>query len=140
MALPNAATVKSAIESLYAVVAEDKTVAGSRDALAAITGLQYFLNTEYPSEATITVTDATDANVAAFIGGGEGDALSANSVFRVAGTGDLTDNALATAKGSAVAANDVFAIDAAGTGVVWLANDADKTFDYSGESQADFEA
>lgn len=65
----------------------------------------------------LTVTDATDADVDAFIASPAGElyvakdsAIVVGDIFKVAGTGDLTDNALATAKGGAVAANDLFKV------------------------------
>lgn len=75
----------------------------------------------------ITVTDLTDATITAFLAAtGQpavakgGVALKAGWRFRVNGTGDTTDNALQTAKGSAPAANDVFEVNAAGTGVTFI--------------------
>lgn len=65
----------------------------------------------------LTVTDTGDADLAAFyVSGGElyaglGNVNAAvGDVFKVAGTGDTTDNALEAAKGSAVANEDVFIV------------------------------
>lgn len=67
---------------------------------------------------TLTVTDAAQANLAAFepilraaafaVDGQ--DSVQEGDVFAVTGTGDTTDNALQTAKGSAVAAGDRFVV------------------------------
>jgi len=63
----------------------------------------------------LTVTDEADADIDAFIAAEAGElfvakgaAIAIGDHFKVGGTGDVTDNALGTAKGSAVAANDVF--------------------------------
>lgn len=63
----------------------------------------------------ISITDATDAGVSEFIDvTGEGAALAVGDFFSpAAATNDLTDNALATAKGSAVAAADVYLVSGA---------------------------
>lgn len=59
-------------------------------------------------------SDSADAGVSEFIGGGDGDALSNGDSFRITtAIWDLTDNAFATAKGSAVAAGDYYRIDGA---------------------------
>ena len=52
------------------------------------------------------------------------DAVAIGLVFKVGGTGDTTDNALAAAKGSAVANNDLFVVTSiTGTGeVVYIGN------------------
>ncbi len=50
-------------------------------------------------------------------------AIAVGLVFKVGGTGDTTDNALATAKGSAPAANDLFAVtDISTETVVYIGN------------------
>jgi spermidine/putrescine-binding protein len=138
MALTNPGVLKVEIESLYATIATDKTKAGARSAIMALNEIRQFLNTLW-TVTNIAQTDAADANVAAFIGGGEGDALAAGDVFRTTNaTNDLTDNAFATAKGSAVAVGDVYAVTAAGTGVVYLGNNEGKSFDFAGETTQDF--
>ena len=81
-----------------------------------------------------TVTDTEHANVAALIAGEA--TLAVGDVMRVAAaTNDLTDNALATAKGSAVAQYDCFLLAATtvtyqGTGT-GLAVAADLTASYA---------
>lgn len=138
MALPTADAVKDAVETLSDVFADDKTRAGTRTGIQKLNELIGVLNRIYGAVTDIAVTDATDADVAAFIGGGEGDALSVGDAFRNTGTGDLTDNALETAKGSALAANDVFVVDS-GTSVAYLGNmDVPRYFDFSGETSGDF--
>ncbi len=81
----------------------------------------------------LTVSDATDANLAAFfVGAGglivakstAGDvAIAVGDIFKVQGTGDTTDNALATAKGSGVVDEDLFVVTDIGTAaVVYVGN------------------
>ena len=67
---------------------------------------------------SLVVTDTQDADLAAFFADPGGELFIANgnsailvgNVFQVGGTGDTTDNALAAAKGGAVADNDTFAV------------------------------
>jgi len=142
MTLPVANLVKDAIEVIYSVAAEDKTVPGARSAAQKLNELGDFLNRQYVKAiADLLVTDATDAGVSEFIGGGEGDALSVGDVFRTLGTGDLTDDIMATEKGSALAAGDVWVIDGADSNE-YLGNNADgKPFDFAGErSHGDFQS
>jgi len=69
----------------------------------------------------MTITDATDADLAAFFDTtGElyialGRAPAVGDIFQVGGTGDVTDNALATAKGGALADGDLFMVSDIGT-------------------------
>lgn len=65
----------------------------------------------------VTVTDETDADLAAFFAAAAGElyvakgsAIAVGDTFTVGGTGDTTDNALAAAKGGAVAAGDLFEV------------------------------
>ena len=140
MALPNANAVKSAVETIYSVFSDDKTRVGTRFGVQRLNELIGILNRTYGSPVNVAQTDSADANVAAFIGvGGEGEILAANSVFRLTnGASDLTDNAFATAKGGAVAAGDVFAVNAAGNGVDYLGNNDGYAFDFAGETSEDF--
>lgn len=75
-----------------------------------------------------TYTDATDATLAAFLAitgvipAALGRVLLPGERFKLGGTGDTTDNALQAVKGSAIAAGDVFEVNAAGTGVTYLGN------------------
>lgn len=66
----------------------------------------------------VTVTDSQDADIDAFIAAAAGElyvakgsAIAIGDHFKVGGTGDVTDNALATAKGGAVAADDLFNVN-----------------------------
>lgn len=65
---------------------------------------------------SITISDTTDADLAAFFAeSGElfiakGSAIAVGDTFTVGGTGDTTDNALQTAKGAAPANGDVFVV------------------------------
>lgn len=86
----------------------------------------------------ITVSDATDATLAAFFAeSGElyiakGSTIAAGDTFKVSGTGDTTDNALEAAKGSAVAADDIFRVTAIDTPAVeYVVNDTPAVTIYS---------
>ena len=79
----------------------------------------------------ITVTDEADANLAAFFVGeliaaktAAGDvAIAVGDIFKVASSNDTTDNALATAKGSAVADEDIFVVtDISTEAVIFVGN------------------
>lgn len=139
MALPTPGTVKAAVETIYAALAENKTIQNARSAVLAFNEIAPALNRAYPGVADVAIVDETDANVAAFIGvGGQGEALDVGDIFRcTVATVDLTDNALATAKGSAVAVGDVFSIET-GTTVAYLGNNAGVAFDFAGVQPADF--
>ena len=130
--------VQVALIELYDVLAQDKTKLGMRTAVSHLAWLTGTLNRLYGVPLNIAMTDAADAGVSEFIGGGEGDALSEKDIFRTTGgTADLTDNALQTAKGSAVATGDVFVISGADA-VVYLGNNSGIVFDNVGESTKDF--
>lgn len=82
-------------------------------------------HTALPGQISLTVSDATDANLAAFFAAAagqlyvaKGEAIVIGDVFTVGGTGDTTDNALEAAKGAAVAANDVFKVTGIGAAAV----------------------
>lgn len=143
MAYDAANLTKDSLEQIYGVLAEDKTAGGARKGVELLNELVVVLNRVYRrslgSVVDIAIADATDAGVSEFIGGGEGDALAVLDIFRCTNaTNDLTDDALATAKGSAVAANDVFVVDGADS-VEYLGNyTADVAFDMSGETVNDF--
>ncbi len=143
MALPNASLIQTAMQNLYAAFADDKTDVGMRSAVSKLGWLTTALNRVYgiPTDIAIVAdADSDNETVAEFIDtAGYGAALAAKSLFRVTtATNDLSDNALATASGAAVAIGDVFAVDDAGTGVVFLGNNDGQAFDNEGESVADF--
>ena len=144
MAYDAANLTRASLEQLYGVLAEDKTVGGVRKGVSLLNELTRVLNQVYRtslgSVVDVAITDATDAGVSEFIDvTGEGADLAVLDIFRCTNaTNDLTDNALATAKGSAVAANDVFVVDGADS-VEYLGTFTDDiAFDMSGETYSDF--
>ncbi len=140
MALETVANIVADIEGIYASLSDSPSKWGMRSAVSILNELAGTLNRLYRPTVSLTVTDATDANLTAFYSSsGEGAAIGLKEVFRVGGAGDTTDNALATAKGSAVVANDVFVRDAAAT-AVFLGNFAEGVdpFTLSGETVTDF--
>jgi len=141
MALPNASIIQTGLVQIYAAFANDKTERGMRTAVNHLSWLTGTLNFLYGVPTNIALSaDAADAGVSEFIGGGDGDAFSVGSVFRTTvALYDLTDNAFATAKGSAVAVGDVYVISGADA-VVYLGNNSGIVFDNVGESAADFKS
>ena len=140
MALSNAATIQTALQNLYAAFVVDKTERGMRTAVNHLSWLTGTLNFLYGVPTNIALTaDSDDADVAAFVAAES--TMSAGTIYRcTVATFDFTDNAMGTAKGSAVAVGDVYVITAAGTGVVYLGNNSGITFDNIGESAADFKS
>lgn len=129
MALPTMATINTASNNIYAALTaayREKR----REGLESFGRVLNALTAAYKADVTLTVADATDANLTAFFGanGDLNDAfklsnvpLEVGRVFKVTGAGDTTDNALQAAKGSAVAANDQFEItNTASPAVVYL--------------------
>ena len=136
MALPVANLVKDAIEVLYAAYADDKTVAGSRDGVETLSELARTLNNLYPVVDSTITADSDDAGVSEWITAN--DEVFVGAVLRMTvALFDLTDNALATAKGSAVAVGDIYVIDGADS-VEYLGNGSGLAFDFAGETRGDF--
>ena len=148
MALPVANLTQDSLEQLYGVFSDDKTLVGCRQGVDKLNELTGLLNRIYSTVvvADITQTDSDDAGVSEFITAEA--TISVGSVYRKlgsAGTEDLTDNVIATAKGSTLVSGDVFVIDGAdsikylGTQLVADVATGDvKAFDFSGEKRSDF--
>jgi hypothetical protein len=138
MALPTTTVAEAAVQSLFDALAAYKTIHGGviRSAVHALQEVKAALRVVYAPKADFTVTDTADADLTAFFrydgpadadNGELADALGraprVGDVFQVAGTGDTTDNALATAKGGAVADNDLFVVSNVETpAVIYLAD------------------
>ena len=139
MTLPVANLVRAAVETIHDVMSEDKTVGGVRAALDSLNELRAFLDRQYPVIDIIITGDADDAGVSEFIAAES--TMSVGVVFRKLGdtpADDLTDNAFATAKGTALALNDIFVLDGADS-VEYLGNGAPgHAFDFEGETSQDF--
>jgi hypothetical protein len=143
MSLPSLTTVATAAQQLLTAALDDRTDSGSRqlfdainEALAAASRLApaTYLGVHLPGEVfagklgstphslpIVEFADETLADLAALVAA---ESLSVGDVFVLAqATADLTDNALATAKGSATAAGDVFMLVTATT-VLYLATEA----------------
>ena len=140
MALANAALIQTSLQALYAAFANTKTLQGMRTAVNHLSWLTGTLNKLYGVPVNIALTaDSDDADVAAFVAAES--TISAKTIYRcTVATFDFTDNAMGTAKGSAVAVGDVYVVTDAGTGVVYLGNNSGITFDNVGESAADFKS
>lgn len=135
MALPTYAVMNAAVNALHTLAKERALKSGSRFVVSNLSRMIDFVKREYTPLLSIDLTDATDAGVAeaiasdgelgvAAIAAGIGGSFPVGGIFKIAGTTeDFTDNALATAKGSAVAANDVFQVSGADA-VTYLGNDS----------------
>jgi len=136
MALPVANLVKDALEVVYSAFADDKTVIGNRQGVEKLNELQSNLNRLYPVVDSTITSDSDDAGVSEWITAN--DEVFVGAVLRMTvDTFDLTDNALATAKGSAVAVGDIYVVDGADS-VEYLGNNDGVAFDFVGESRSDF--
>lgn len=137
MALPVANLVQAALETVYAAIAEDKTVGGARSAVQQLNELRAFLTSLYPVVDIVITADQDDAGVSEFIAAEA--TMAVGVVLRKQGTAafDLLDDAFATAKGTALAAGDIFILDGADS-VEYLGNGGNTAFDMSGETTQDF--
>jgi len=94
----------------------------------------------------LTVTDEADADLAAFFAGellaaktAAGDvAIAVGDIFKVTSAGDTTDNALAAAKGSAVADEDIFVVTDISTEAVIFAGNNVAVYAYSNDQISKF--
>lgn len=136
MTLPVANLVKDAVETLYAAFADDKTAQGTRAGVEALAELTSKLNSLYPVVDSTITGDSDDAGVSEWVTANSEIFVGAVVRMTVA-TLDLTDNALATAKGSAVAVGDIYCIDGADS-VEYLGNNSGFAFDWVGELRSDF--
>lgn len=128
MALPTMATTNTAVDNVFAALAASKAYnANSRAAIQSLQEVVAGLTKAYKPQVDFVVTDLADATLVAFFAstGELGIAAAAQNrplevgfVFQVGGVGDTTDNALAAAKGSAVADGDIFEVTNTGTPAV----------------------
>lgn len=141
MALPTMALVNTAVDNLFAALSASKTRANARSSLQSLQEVIAGLVAAFLPQVDLVVTDLADATLVAFFAtaGELGVAIDAQNrplevgfVFQVGGSGDTTDNALAGAKGSAVADGDLFEVTNVGTpAVVYLGAAGD--LDFTGE-------
>lgn len=141
MALPIMADVNTAVNDLFAALSASKTRANARSAIQSLQEVVADLNRAFAPQVDFVVTDLADADLAAlFAVTGElglevltqNRPLEVGFVFQVGGSGDTTDNALAGAKGGAVADGDLFEItDISTEAVVFLGAAGD--LDFTGE-------
>lgn len=144
MARPTMATLNTAINNVFAAVDADQLSINARKAACNLEELASFLLDQYTPDVDFVVTDAQDATLAAFFASTAGELYVAlgrdpqvGDVFQVGGTGDTTDNALAGAKGGAVADGDIFEVTNISTeAVVYLGAAGD--LDFTAEEVADF--
>jgi hypothetical protein len=147
MAMPLASAVNTAVSNLYQVFKSFPLKRDSRAAIHKLEQLYRYVVKSYAPDITLTVTNAADASLTAFLSatGSLGVALGAQLgtarqapiglIFKVTGTGDTTGTGLTTAKGGAPAANDIFVVTST-TAVVYLG--ASTTLDLSTYKNSDF--
>ena len=135
MALPTIASVQADVTALFSVFNDRPTRQRNRAAVQSLNEMLQAIVEAYASDVTVAITDATDAGVAEAIavdgeiGVALGRAGAVGDIFTTTGgTNDFTDNALATAKGGAVASNDRFQISGADA-VVYLGGATDVEMD-----------
>jgi len=149
MALSTVTVIETAVTAIFATLKDQRDFNPRvEQGLELLLELQRIISPLYVPELDITITDATDAGVAEAIAvdgelGLAWVALSGHTneltmpvgtVFQVGGTGDVTDDALATAKGGACADGDIFQIT--GADAVTYLGAAQP--DFSDEERADF--
>ena len=141
MTKPVANLVQDALEVIYSAFSDDETEQVSSAGVHTLNELGSKLNYLYPVVTSVSITDAQHAGVSELIAAES--ALSIGSVVRFNKallTDDLTDDVLATAKGSALAlVGDVFILDGADS-VEYLGNNSGVAFDFSGETWADLQS
>ena len=135
MARDTVAIVEAGIEDVYDSMQLAKHSGAGVRGRHAIMELQAAFVAAYMPNEVVTIVDAQDATVAAFLlVTGQGKRISIGQVFETAGgTADFTDNALATAKGGAVASGDKFEVLTAST-VKYLGAD----FTFTGEASSNW--
>ena len=137
MAKDTVAIVEAAVEDVFGVLANGpKSNPDARRGINLLFELQSALISMYTPVKVVTIVDATDASPTAFFaatGQSEGK-IGVGQVFETqGGVADFTDNALATAKGGAVASGDKFERLTATT-VKYLGAD----FTFTGETESDW--
>ncbi len=145
MARPTIALVNTAVNNAFAALASDRQNRKARSGVQALNEVQAALVDAYTPQVDFVVTDTTDATLTAFFAGElltairavKGENVKVGTVFQVGGAGDTTDNALAAAKGSAVADGDLFEVTNTSTPAVAYLGVAG-TLDFSAEEDDDF--
>ena len=122
MAQTSADLVAAALLVVYTALAADKTSEGAKAGVQALQEVAGAFNKMYDVVDSTITADEDDAGVSEWITANAEVAVGAILRMTVA-TFDLADNALATAKGSAVAVNDLYVISGADA-VVYLGNNA----------------
>lgn len=132
MAISNTSTYAAAVTTLKGLIDHDKTAEGAKPAAEAfgeaLSALARLLSIAVHRAAKTAVTP-TAVTLATFLTGGfqtaKGSAAVIGDLFILNGAVDLTGTPLATAKGSAIAAGDVYRwtnVTAASEAVEYVAN------------------
>jgi hypothetical protein len=108
MALPSIASVNTAASTVEGIIADAQNPAALRQvARELFEQYRQAFNRAVASAEALVFADATRADLTAFFAA-EGADVAVDGFFTVADADDTTDNALAAAKGSAVANKDMF--------------------------------
>jgi len=133
MALDTVAVVEAGIEDVFDSLQLGQVQFGDATrGKNALMEVQAAFNSMYTPSHVITVTDATDADLATFLSAsGEGAAIGIGQVFQLVGTGDTTDNAFAGLGGGGTL--DKYQKTTAAL-AIYLGED----FTFSGEAESDW--
>lgn len=135
MALPTSATIQAAVSDVFAALKEYPLKRNARSGVGSLGQVTAVLAEAYRSFDSSTVTGANLSALFPNLEADKGNPLEAGDIFKVPGAEDTTDTALATAKGSAPVAGDLFVITAVGTPAVGFVG---QTPDFSTEGTDDF--
>ena len=124
MAQTSADLVAAALLVIYTALAADKTSEGAKAGVQALNEVAGAFNKMYDVVDSTITADEDDAGVSEWITA-NAEVVEGAILRMTVATYDLTDNALATAKGSAVAVNDLYVISGADA-VVYLGNNANR--------------
>lgn len=145
MARPTVTNVEAYVAGIYAAFASGNTplrYAKARAAIHTLNELAAKIVEVYDPNITIDIVDEEDADLGEFFAGGlrkaKGRPVEVGDVFVVSGSDDTADNALATAKGSAVAAGDLFEVTDVASGTEAVAYLGSDLPDFSDEVTSEF--
>lgn len=146
MSLPTVTNIETAVTNVFTALSTGSPRRRlQRSGVSSLQEVVTALIEAYTAHVSLTVTDGTDADLAAFFASsGElnvalGRAPEVGDVFAVGGTGDTTDDALQTAKGSAPADGDLFEVTNVGSGTEAVAYLGAAAPDFAAEDSVDYD-
>ena len=136
MAQTSADLVAAALLVVYTALAADKTSEGAKAGVQSLQEVAGAFNKMYDVVDIALTADSDDAGVSEFVAAEA--TISVGTIYRTTvATYDFTDNAMATAKGSAVAVGDLYVVSGADA-VVYLGNNDGIPFPMDAQTEADF--